>query len=418
MLFRSDTCADNDACPANLWDRTDARLAVVMSVGQSAGGLEVTVALHGAEEPGAFKVLRQVVAPGQEMAYANTIVKAARDALPLLPERKPVANGVLVIEDETITGDAPTVAPDELPDLDAPPPKRPTTDTPKPTSKPEPKPEKPARPPSKPDSAPKPVARVGSDDERRRMGIPAGAYSRYSDSGEPAKTWLADNRVRSGKVFLELEGGYTLGDVDRGYGVRLRVEDSGNQSFDTVATSTWEGNGASAAPGFGFSLGYAPTWFLDTSVQVAVQYGRKHLNTGWECLQGCDPPASEYTHDPVSAVQAILEPRLRVYPVATGLVKPYALVGFAFVFHDGFEVPDPDFGSYPDTAPGASFGPTGGLGLAVDAASRFSIYAEVPATLLLTQPSTSGAADVTLKPDTLESKGYLLRLTGGLTIRL
>ena len=196
----ADTCADNDACPANLWDRTDARLAVVMSVGQSAGGLEVTVALHGAEEPGAFKVLRQVVAPGQEMAYANTIVKAARDALPLLPERKPVANGVLVIEDETITGDAPTVAPDELPDLDAPPPKRPTTDTPKPTSKPEPKPEKPARPPSKPDSAPKPVARVGSDDERRRMGIPAGAYSRYSDSGEPAKTWLADNRVRSGKI--------------------------------------------------------------------------------------------------------------------------------------------------------------------------------------------------------------------------
>lgn len=416
----ADTCADQEDCPANLWERTDARLAVVMSVGQTPKGLEITVALHGVEEAGAFKALRQVVAPGQEMAYAATIAKAAKDALPLLPERKPVASGVLVIEDETITG--------ELPDLDDEPPPRtepgrtrsePTERATKPETPPErTKPERPTKPEKPEKTERSPVARLGSEEEQRKMGIPDGAYSRYTESGKPSKTWLADNRVRSGHVFLELEGGYTLGDVDRGYGVRLRVEDAGNDAFQTVATSTWEGNGASAAPGFGFALGYAPTWFLDTSVQVAVQYGRKHLNTGWECLQGCDPPASEYTHDPVSAVQAILEPRIRVYPVATGLVKPYALVGFAFLFHDGFEVPDPDFGEYPDTAPGASFGPTGGVGLSVDAASRFSVYAEVPATLLLAQPVESGAADVTLTPDSLESSGYLLRITGGLTIRL
>ncbi|MFN7144706.1 MAG: hypothetical protein ACK4YP_13100, partial [Myxococcota bacterium] len=96
----ADTCWDNDVCPANLWDRTDARLAVVMSVGQEADGLKVEVRLHGVDEVAPFKTLRETVGPGEEFEAAARIAAAAADALPLLPPRRP--SGVLVIEDEVV----------------------------------------------------------------------------------------------------------------------------------------------------------------------------------------------------------------------------------------------------------------------------------------------------------------------------
>ncbi|MES2643220.1 MAG: hypothetical protein V4850_27295 [Myxococcota bacterium] len=400
----ADTCWDVDACPANLWDRTDARLAVVLSVGQSPAGLEVGVRLHGADEAAPFKVIRETVAPGQEAAFARTIARAARDALPLLPARKPVApfkGPVLVLEDEFVEGDAP-----------------PVKDAPKPEVRPEREPRvertpRDDRPPT--DDAVR--ARLRADEDRRRMGVPAGAYARYEASGLSREDWLKAARVRAGRGFLELHGGYGLGDVDRGYGVRLGIEKQG-EAFDTVGTSTWEGAGASAAPTFGFALGYAPAWFLDTSVAVAVQYGSKHLDTGWECSALCDPADEEYYHEPVGAVQAFVEPRLRLFPVATGVVKPYAIVAFSVLLHDGFKVPDPDFVDYPDAPAGASLGPTAGLGIAFDPISRITIFAEVPATLLLTPARTGTDGEVGLSPGRLTSGGYVVRFVGGIGIRL
>lgn len=423
----ADTCWDSDACPANLWERTDARLAVVLSVGQVPGGLEIGVRLHGADEAAPFKVIRETVGPGEELAFAGTVARAAKDALTLLPARKPNGGPVLVIEDEVILPD------DDLPDLDAdnPPPRRTSDRTTDRTDRDRPTDRSGDRPPVR---KPKPVGRdavyrtapepdskvrvlLGEDEERRKMGVPKGAYERYKASGLSREAWLASARVRAGHGFLEIGGGYSVGDVDRGYGVRLRIEETGD-AFSTVGTSSWEGSGRGAAPSFGFALGYAPAWFLDTSVAVAVQYGRKYLDTGWECLQACDPPATEYVHDPVSAVQAFIEPRLRVYPVATGVVKPYALVGFSVLLHDAYEVPDPDFVDYPDAPAGAAFGPTAGLGIAIDPISRFTIFTEVPGTLLLTPAKTVEDGEVTLTPGTLESGGFVVRFVSGIGVRL
>jgi hypothetical protein len=405
----ADACWDVEACPANLWGRTDARLAVVLSVEGTDTGLEVGVRLHGADEAAPFKVIRESVAPGQEGAFARTVAKAAKDALPLLPARKPVAGPVLVIEDEFVPGEPPARDPlprDPLPDVDR---GDPVTDT------------RPADPTPPPDRTPDDravTARLSAEEERRRMGIPAGAYRRYEASGLSRADWLRKARVRAGHGFLELSGGYALGDVDRGYGVRLRIEEQGDGAFQTIGSSTWEGPGAGGAPSFGFALGYAPAWFLDTSVSVAVVYGAKHLNTGWECLDACDPASSEYTHDPVRAVQAVIEPRLRIYPVPTGVVKPYALLAFSVMLHDGFQVPDPEFVDYPDSPAGASLGPTAGLGLAFDPISRLSLFLEVPGTLLLTPARVEGDRDVTLQPGSLESDGYLIRVVGGIGVRL
>lgn len=407
----ADTCWDVDACPANLWDRTSARLAIVLSVGQSPAGLEVGVRLHGVDDVAPFKVIRETVAPGQEAAVARTVARAAREALPLLPERKPVApigGPVFVIEDEVLVGDG--------------------TSTPTERKQPIPRDERPERErperlpdrtrPDEPSSDEDLGSVLRADEDRRRMGIPPGAYARYEASGLSREDWLRSARVRAGRGFIELYGGYGLGDVDRGYGVRLRIEEQGG-AFDTSGRSTWEGAGAGSAPTFGFALGYAPAWFLDTSVAVAVQYGSKYLNTGWECTAAlCEVPASEYEHEPVRAVQAYVEPRLRLFPVATGIVKPYAIVAFSVLLHDGFLVPDAGLVDYPDSPAGASLGPTGGLGIAIDPISRLTIFAEVPATLLLTPARTGSDGEVELEPGRLTSGGYVVRFVGGIAIRL
>lgn len=412
----ADTCWDVDSCPANLWDRTDARLALVMSVGRGEGGLVVAVRLHGAEETAPFKVLEELAGPGEESAVAARIARAAADALPLLPERPPIDGPVLVIDDEIVPG-PPTRDRDRV--VDDGPDDRPAGGT-----------------PERPERAPKPPAgdgrdgrsprelreaqllreRLRADDDRRAMGVPVGAYVRYQQSGLSRKEWLTKTRFRAGRGYLELNGGWGIGDVDRNYGVRLRIEESGG-AFETIGTASIEDARVGAAPNFGVTMGYAPAWYLDTSVSLAFQYGRKYLDTGWECPERCDEGSAEQRYD-VSAVQGVIEPRLRLYPVATGVVKPYGLIGFTVVVHDSYAVPDTSLVDYPDAPGGASFGPSAGLGLAIDVVSRVSIFGEVPATLLMSGPAATESGTVELQPDAFPSSGYYVRFVGGIAVRL
>lgn len=432
----ADTCWDVEACPANLWDRTGARLAVVMSVGKRPEGLAIGVRLHGVDETAPFKTFEEIAAPGQESVVAAKIARAAADALPLLPARKPMGGPVLVLEDEVILapdevapdggeadpadgagdradagrgedggedgraergGDARGDRGDEGRDGD--------TRTGRDRTRAE-------------ETAIDAVLRerFEQEDEQRAMGVPAWAYERYRESGLSKKEWLQKARVRAGHGFLELGGGWGIGDVSRNYGVRVRIAEAGG-SFETIGTTTIEGARVGEAPTFGVTLGYAPAWFLDTSVALSFQYGRKYLDTGWECPDRCE--TSESTDDyEVGAVQGVIEPRLRLYPVATGVVKPYGLLGFTVVVHDAFEVPDTDFVDYPDAPAGASFGPTGGLGIAVDIVSRVSLYGEVPATLLVSQPETFDEGEVDLEPLPFERSSYIVRFVGGIAVRL
>ncbi|MFZ5482211.1 MAG: hypothetical protein ACOZNI_35950 [Myxococcota bacterium] len=395
-----DGCYDNDACPGTLWSLTDARLAVVMSVGRTPAGLDVDVRLHGADDPAPFKVLRQQVAPGEEQAFASTVATAVKDALPLFPTRpKPLS----LDEEEP----EPTPPPEEEPEVAE-------VATPEPPPVPE---------------AP-PIRAVDDAEERRKMGVPAATYLAYKASGMPRAEWLEKARVRSGKVFVELGGGWAMGDVDRGYGVRVGVVRQGDtDDFVQEGISEWSGDGAGQAPGFFAAVGYAPTWFLETSVAGGGQFGQKHLSTGWECVipEECedDPTTPEddtlsvYAPPSVQALQLVIEPRVRVVPLPTGVVKPYALVAFTLLYHDGFEVQDLEVIDYPDADGGASFGVTGGLGISIDAAAPFSFFAEVPATLLLSgDERVSTDPSLTQKPEPLEGVDTLIRFCGGISVRM
>ena len=255
--------------------------------------------------------------------------------------------------------------------------------------------------------------------ERSQMRVPWGDYDRYKASGLDQKAWLDAAQVHAGHVYVEVGGGYAIGDVDRGYGVRVGI----NDRFENTSVSTWTG-AASSASGGGvvgrIAFGYVPAWFLDTQVAVGIQSGQKHLNVGWYCGAECEPTSDETEYAAVDATQFTIEPRARILPLATGVVKPYGLVGFDISLYDSFHIPDENSAvQYPDAAGGAAFGPTVGLGVMIDPMSPISVVFEVPFTYILADGTASNIDEgLSLTPITREKFGWVLRFVGGVQVRL
>ncbi len=492
----ADACADLDDCPAKLWDRTDARLAVVIAIGQADGGLNAEVRLYGWDNAQPLKTIRKTIPGGGEVAFAQDIAKQVAAAIQLVPEReeelgsigsKPTAD-----EDED---DVPAPSFDEDED-EAPPPKKSTKtvkedpvedwdeeeeEPKKSTSKTstkskssddeeeeveEPKKstsksstkskssdddedESPKKSSSKskssddeeeeakkkadpPKSAaktkepppppkvkePSPAEVYGSDpkavEERRKMGVPWSAYADYRESGMDQAAWLKKAQVHSGKAYIGAAGGYTLGDIDRGYDVRVGLD----STLVTTGSSSWTGPGAGSGINGRLEVGYIPAWFVDTSVAVGLQTGKKKLTVGWEC-SACEEQVAETPYAAVDATQLFIEPRAKFLPLATGYVKPYALVGFTFAVYDGFHIPDEEGAvDYPDIDGGAAFGPTAGIGVMIDPVSPISIVIEAPFNLVLSDGEAASVdPDLEVVPTTLENNGWVLRVVGGVAVR-
>jgi hypothetical protein len=254
--------------------------------------------------------------------------------------------------------------------------------------------------------------------ERARMGIPWADYARYRDSGQDQQAWLQAAKVHAGHGYVEASGGYALGDVDRGYGVRVAIDGD----FNSTAVSSWTGSGASegGAPVGRIAVGYVPSWFLDTSVAFGVQGGQKHLNTGWYCPDACESTESETPYAAVDAAQLEIEPRVRILPLATGLVKPYGLVGFDISFYDAFHIPDENSAvKYPDVAAGVALGATAGAGVMIDPTPNLSVLVEVPFSYILSD-GTARSIDpgLPLVPSELDRNGWTLRFVAGVQVRL
>ncbi len=399
-------CADADGCPARLWPATDARIVVVLRISREGGGLAMEARLHSAEDAEPFKVYREVVTSGRESAWAVSLARSVRDALELLGPR--------TVEDASLRArtpaprpvdpsvDAPEVTPEEVGPIE------PVED---------PTPQRPRR--DERVVAPEDGARGTAAEARlAKMHLPGYVVRGFEGSGLTLDAYLAKRRVRAGQFLLEVNGGAGFGDVHRAYAVQLRIEPAGT-GFTTLGTSTWEGAGGGTGPSGALAIGYAPTWWLDTSVVVGAQVGFKRVVTGWECEEGlCSEPASTFAPEPVRAAQVLLEPRVRLWPVASGVVKPYAMLGFTTLLHDAIEAPDSSTIAYVDSPAGATYGPMGGIGLALDVNNFFSFTFEAPVTWLGAQgPVERIDPLVQTAPDGVDAYGYLVRATGGIAVR-
>lgn len=427
-----DSCAESATCPGNVWPATDARIAVVLLVGREKAGIYVETRFYGADDADPFKVYRDSVKDGGEPAWSRDTARHVRDALKLLAPRKieqpelrrrgtagPVMSDAKDQDEDLPRVEGPPDDPDDtdggvssgvvgpIEDLDDPSEEPPARGTPG------------DRRTGPGDGAgSRPDVRGSYDAALARLHLPAYARKRYEQSGLPLEVWRDRARVRTNQFMLEFQGGVGVGAVDRGYSVQaLILKDAASSTgFRTEATSTWQGAGAGTGAAASVAIAYAPTWWLDMGVLVGAQLGRNRLSANWEC--DCDQVGTPLQPDPARAVQALVEPRVRLRPVAIGVAKPYVMLGFTTMLRDGIAVPDGSVVTYLDAPGGASFGPMGGVGLSFDATDFFTIQIEAPVTYLLPEGSGDDLdARVPTLPAQLEGTPLLVRPTAGVAVR-
>lgn len=361
----ADACADEVACPVSLWGQVDATTAVVGRVGHDRGLLEIRVLVYENQGSRATRTYDELLPPS---AAGELMLQIADDLAPLVgapPNVRRVDSGIVEEHYEPI-GSGRTGGDRELDE--------PLDDQPR-----------------RPDGA--------SDRQIAALKLPAYAVRRYEDSGQAAEHWLEDARVRRPGVFLELHGGAVFGDLDRRYDTRIGLYDEEGNAWSERDAYTYH----SFLNGLGFTggaaIGYQFAWWVDMSILGGLQLGHKELTTGWETWEANGEPdgsdrfldSDETVYDPVSAVLAFMEPRVRLYPVALGPLKPYGLAGFNLRFYDAYTVPDEATVDYLEATGGVTLGPTLGGGLAFDAPKGAIGFIEIPWTYVV---SPAGATVV------------------------
>lgn len=233
--------------------------------------------------------------------------------------------------------------------------------------------------PVKPKALPKTL-----DDDTRLKGLTKKLQDDYLNSPFEVSEWLKVQRIRSNNVLVEIHLGVSFGDVVRRYDTRIgltpQLETYGIYEYDS-----W----ISGGPGvnMGGSIGYAPTWWLETSIYGGVVLYQKELSTGWEVQEQQNPGVviedDSVNYDPTTSAVGHIEPRVRLFMAPSGPVKPY-IMGSAFIrIFDGYNPPNLETVNYSPLPGGVHVGATGGIGLAFDSYSPVGVFIEIPYTYLL-----------------------------------
>lgn len=227
-----------------------------------------------------------------------------------------------------------------------------------------------------------------------------------------------DRYSRHRQVYIEVQGGYGLGDTDRTYDVRVALDADTLESTDV---DEYDALSRAAGGTGGIAVGYTPLPFLEAGVFLGLQGGRKYLSAGWATFDETIQVEEDVeVFDPVSAWQFVAEPRVRVLALPRFIVKPYGLVGLNFRVFDSYAVPDLTTVDYPNRPGLARVGATVGAGVGIDPNQRFGAFVEAPFVFQLTgrepysvESSLFSAED----PSGGYPAGWLFRVVGGAALR-
>ncbi|MED5373621.1 MAG: hypothetical protein VX899_21565 [Myxococcota bacterium] len=392
-------CADNEACPGNLWSAYPVPLAVVGQVETTDAGLDVTVSFYTPDKATPIKIVNETVFGGAEFGFTADMADLAAALLEAQVGFEPT--GPVAPTEPTEPADAPQDGPGDPPE-----------DTP-----PQGGDEAPAGGhtslPSGTDADP------WDEAERKEMGISKALYERYLASGmDDPDAWLRVNRVRTETVGLEFGGGGAFGSVDRSVTLRLVLQQDSDDDFieldryeEDVLTGGRRGQGSAH-----LYASLSPRW--DLGALVAIQYSEKQLTTGWELVDE-DGFADEETdvRAPAAAALALVEPRLRFFPRPVGVVKPYLLAHANMRFYDAYILQDTAKVSYQPGRPAMQpLGIGAGLGLALDVTPQLALFVELPYTafILGADPYRESAEMMENTPEARTHVTTTTRLTAGL----
>lgn len=393
----ADGCADTPECPNVLWEHFDAPMALVGELSNTDAGLDVTVAFHQPAEASAIADYNEVIFPGAEFEYTAVVADKTVDLLKLL--------SMFELTDPIVE-----IEPVEHEDPYATDPVDPIED--------------PVDPVETDPIESDPVTGLFVDNpvERRGMGINKRNYEAYALSGMGQEEWLADRRVRAGSFFFEIGGGIIMGSVDRSYDVELALDEQDDGSF--VETARYEEDvlvGGVGGQG-GVAVGVNIASRVDLLLSGGIQSGRKHLRTGWEhYLDGDFVQDSEDEPPAAAAAVGWASPRVRVYFLQTGLVKPYVLGAADIRFYDAYEVEDTsDVISYqPGRPPLYPVSVGAGGGLMVDFSDELAVFVEPSWNQMVygadAYRKTTDA--LSTSPDASEAITSSIRITAGLGVK-
>jgi hypothetical protein len=171
----------------------------------------------------------------------------------------------------------------------------------------------------------------------------------------------------------------SYGDISRRYDVRVALNEPVPGQFEAIGTYEHQDFQVDSGFGGGLYLSFAPSWWLDLGVVLGVQTGEKRLSTGWEqYVDGELYTDQSVTHDPALAVMGVVEPRIRIFFVPVGVVKPYVSAGGAFRALDSYSAPDLDTVAYGDLEGQVDAAISVGGGLSLDMPVGLSLVLDVP----------------------------------------
>jgi hypothetical protein len=437
-----DNCSLDAACPANLWGSLEGRLAMVGTVGMSGDQITVIVEFYRPDVDGPVEFVQDELPTKNVHQLAVDLALIADDLL-RMKETPPAGAAVAAaglgavggaaataailgsLEDPSENGDGAAVASD--PAFADAPPVVPLEEEPfLPQPEPAPEPAVVAEPAPKPvrKARPAPTATSNSS-EQRQMGIPAYAYQMYQKSGKDAKQWMADEKVRSRRFFVEIHAGVALGDVKRRYATRVAVQEEGEGQYYTLAYYERDNLLPGAAFSVATSFGYTPVWWFEGGLLMGIEFPQKELITGWEAYTpdneyGDRDPASsdQVIYPPATAMTLLLEPRVRFLFLPIGIVKPFGLLGWSTRFYDRYETPDLAHVKFPDRTGIVSSGPTAGFGLSYDPQHRASGFIESTFTKLVGPKIVDqGRENMSRIPEPDEGSGIIATIRAGVTTR-
>jgi len=388
----ADGCADTPECPGALWEHYDAPMALVGELSNTDAGLDVTVSFHQPDEASSIADYNEVIFPGAEFEYTAVVADKTVDLLKLLAmfeESDPIVELEPVEHEEPIEVEPDPVEPDPVEPIE--------TD---------------------------PITGVFIDNpvERREMSINKRNYERYALSGMSRQDWLSANKVRGGSFFVEVGGGVVLGSVDRAYNVELVLDEQDDGSF--VETDRYEEDVLTGGIGGqgGVALGVNVLSRVDVLVSGGIQSGSKHLRTGWEhYLDGEFISDSEDEPPPAAAAIGWVEPRVRIYFLQTGMVKPYVAAAGNIRFYDEYAVEDSSnvISYQPGRSPLQPISVAAGGGLMVDVSDEFAVFVEPTWHQMVWgyEPFRKTAEGLETQPEATEPITSSIRVSAGLGVK-
>lgn len=406
-LHPPEGCLAEPGCPKAVLTHWESPLIVFTSVRTlDSGVLSVVVRVYDAEdEKRALREIAEEIPKGQEAEFCRLAAGKIRGDLKLYkarPAGKPLPKAPY-----------PFLAP-KAPDLNEfdptlqvkPPvdPTKPPVDPTKPPEDPVKPPVDPVKPPVDPELPPPPATTEScarSEEERSALGLSPALYSAFCASGKTPEAFAADRRLRKGSVGFELSAGAPIQWFERSYAVAYSVGSNGDLANPHLIDGLYA-TGMSADGGTPTVLTRAALSFHPGhNVELGLAGGLSVNQRGSAQALVVSEVDGVYQGDGASVTlggtAGYLEPFVRLYPISSGVFKPYVSASLTILFSpalsgdtlgdlnipSAFDVETP-FTSRPMQSAGMA---TGGAGVSLDISQTFSIFAEGQYSMVL--PTTN-----------------------------